>query len=422
MRTVNELSQALAKEHGELIEFTKNHTKGDGTHDYDSAALEEVERRSAAIKSLNDEREQAIRLEDTIAQSVKAMDDFKRPTRPAQHPGNGGDGGGEQNTKSVGQQFVDGDWYLQRGPSTQMQPIIANFDGLDMKSWTNGVSEAMAIKTTMTTSAGWAPFIPRSQLVVPMGQIQPVIGDLIPQEDTTVPGTQYMEETLYTNNAALVVEGATKPEAALGYTPRNVTMAKIAVNLPITDEQLTDVPQVRGMIDNRLSLMVRQSEDGYLLNNTASNGFDGFLQKSGVQNIAQGSVPIPTAVLSMMTQIEFQPGFATVSGLVMNPTDWQTYVEYQISTGAYLVGAPTDSPIKTMWGMPIIRTNIMPQGTILMGDFMRYSQILRRMALNIQVGWINDDFTKNIQRIQAEERMVLMILRASAFGTITSVH
>ncbi len=330
-------------------------------------------------------------------------------------------GGAAFDARSLGQRFVESEAYSGRGGDTKVRPIEARFDGLSAKSWQDGAYDGGALKATFSTASGFAPFIPRSDRVVPLGQIQPVIADLIPQETTSVPGGKYMVEEVYTNNAAIVPEGTTKPEAALRFREQLFSMAKIAVTLPVTDEQLADVPQVRGIIDNRLALMVRQKEDGYLLNNTAVNGFDGFLVKSGVQTRALGTDPLPTAILDLMTSIEYEPGFASVTGLIMNPKDWQGYVSYQISTGAYLVGSPSDAAITTMWGMPIVRTNRMPQGKALLGDFRSYSEILRREELSIRVGYINTDFVDNIQRILAEERVSLEIFRASAFGIVTGI-
>ena len=105
----------------------------------------------------------------------------------------------------------------------------------------------------------------------------------------------------------------------------------------------------------------------------------------------------------------------------MNPLDWAGYVTYQTTTGAYVAGSPDSSAITTMWGMPIVPTNRMPAGTALLGDFRTFAEILRREDLTIRVGYINSDFVNNIQRILAEERMVLNIYRASAFAKVTGI-
>lgn len=390
---------------------------------------EEMPRRVEELKSLTATLEASKSMDEELARNRDELKSISGLDRRYGISGGSSDGAGtssdiaRQDFRSVGQMFVDSQEFKTHSGSTDVRPIKALIAGADPSTWTTGghVSGLDSIKATLSDATGYAPFIPRSPRLIPIAQLPPVIADLIPQENTDVPGGKYMEETLYTNNADLTLEGGLKPEAALGFAERSFSMAKIAVTLPVTDEQLADVPQIRGIIDNRLGLMVRQTEDRYLLTNVAANGFDGFLVNSGVQAVSGATGAIPTNVLKAITLIEFQPGFATVTGLVMNPLDWQTYVTYQVSTGAYLLGSPMDSPINTMWGMPIVRTNRMPQGTILLGDFRTYSEILRRQELQIDVGWINDDFSRNIQRIRAEERMVLQIFRAAAFAKITGV-
>ena len=409
-----------------------------------SARLDQVETLDVAAKRafvteelprLNDEiksMDEALMIDtDLIANRERVQDELKSMqeiNRSGLFVGNDPlfGGGARRDMRTLGQKFVDGKEYQafkSAGADTKYSPIEVKFEGAEAnpKEWQ---ADALgdSVKATLTTANGFAPYIPRSNLVVPLGQIKPVIADLIPQENTTVPGGKYMEEILYTNTADIVPEGTIKPEAALRFQEVLFSMAKIAVTLPITDEQLEDVPQIRSIIDARLGLMVRQKEDRALLYNTNATGFDGFLVKPSVQALAIGGMPLMTGVLRLITQVENSPGFANVDAIVMNPLDWFSYVTYQTTIGSYVAGNPaTDGAIKTMWGKTIIVTNQINQGTLLLGDFATYAQIFRRLELLIRVGWANDDFLKNMQRILAEERMVLQILRGSAFGQLTGI-
>ncbi|BCM89052.1 hypothetical protein IAD21_00895 [Abditibacteriota bacterium] len=365
------------------------------------------------------------------AEMLRYQDQIRTSMKMANLPnyqgmfGGGGSGTSRIDLRSPGQRFVESAEYKERSADLKMRPIEAKFEGDagNIKAWLSGKEEDAAIKATLTTTAGFAPFYPRTDRVVPLGQIAPIIADYIPHTTTTMAGGRYMEETTYTNTAAIVPEGTAKPEAALAFTERQFQMIKVAETLPVTDEQLADVPQIRGVIDNRLGLMVRQAVDGLLLNNTAATGFDGFLQKASVQNVAQAAgEALPTTVLRAITQIQYQPGFANPTAFFMNPLDWLGYVTYQTTTGAYVVGSPSDSAIMTMWGRPIVPTNRMPQGTALIGDFQTYSEIYDREELNIRVGYIGNDFINNILRILAETRFTLNIYRGSAFAKITGIN
>lgn len=413
-RKLNNLRQELDTRTDAVLQLSAGEKK--------SFFEEELPRRENEIKSLHE----LIQTDsDLVALRERNQLEMKASMATDRMGLFGGGGQAAVDGRSLGERFTQSEAYLNRSENLKMMPIEAKLDNVNTQNWQmqGATNDPSNMKATFTGANGFAPFIPRSNLIVPLGQIKPVIADLIPQENTDVAGGKYMEEYIYQNNAAVTPEGTVKPEAALGFREVLFGMAKIAVTLPVTDEQLQDVPQVRALLDNRLGLMVRQQEDAALLNNIASNGFDGFLVKAGVQTRALGAdEPIATGVLALITSIEFDPGFASVSALVMNPQDWFKYVTYQTTTGAYVAGNPaTESAITSMWGMPIIRTNRMPMGTALMGDFATYAAIFRRMELAITVGWINDDFIRNIQRIIAEERATLQILRASAFGKLTGI-
>lgn len=418
MSNLKEKSQELHARREELFRMTQNPGNITGSQ------AEEIRRRNQEIKSLCDEVTRLRDMEHIAtdnARELRALGQTVRtvPFSGAQGTGESGEAWKNQgmDTRTLGERFVESDAFRMRNGDTSMSPIVTDLPGISVKSLS-------ALKATMTTAAGWAPFVPRSPRVIESATRRPVIADLIPQEDTLVPGFKYMEETTFTNNAASVGEGEEKPESTLQLTERTVTMAKIATTLPVTDEQLDDVPQIRSYIDNRLTLQVELAEESGLLNYVnLDDGFDGFMTKSGVQTHAKGSDPIPTAVFKAMTKVRWT-GYAEPTGIIMHPNDWQDIVTLQETTGGYiwtLPGAPNGAPEPRLWGLPVVVTNAMAENTALLGDFRMFSQIMRRMGIRIDIGYSNDDWVKNIQRIRAEERLALLIYRASAFVKLTGV-
>lgn len=385
-----------------------------------AATLEEIDAKAKVFEEdMND-----VRAAQENAAALKSLNTIDRKVAF-------GNGGGQEaasvDMRSLGQRITESAEFRSGLPGIKSAPFNIEIDGHIVNGTTSLPPEVeAAMKTTMTTAAGWAPFGFRQPGFVESAQRTPTLADLIPQDTIDSPIFYYMEETTFTNNAAYVAEGTTKPESAFALTSRTVEAAKIATTLPVSEEQLEDIPQARAYIDNRLTFQIQLAEESALLNFTnGANKWDGFLQKSGVQTQAAGTDPTPTAVLKAMTKIQYSPGFAGVAtGIAMNPTDWQNVLTLQETTGAYIwsmPSAPTQMPDARMWGMTVRPVAAMTQGTSLLGNFRVFSHIWRRSGLSIRMAYANDDALLNLVRIIAEERLALVISRASAFAKITGL-
>ena len=299
--------------------------------------------------------------------------------------------------------------------------LRANIPNVSLKS----LEFADTVKATMMTTTGWPPYPtmgPRPPVLTAVQQ--PVVADLVPQDDTTQPSILYYEETTYTENADWVAEGGPKPEAALGLTLRNQPVCKLAVMLPISEEQAMDVPQVRGYIDGRLKLMLKRKEEAGLLRGTGTPPqIRGFHNVVGIGSIAKaGTEDNPDAILRAITDVNSIQGYANASGVVMNPLQWLAIRLLRTQTGDYIWGHPALQGPATLWGLPVIPTNAETAGVALVGDFAGYSHISRRLGIRVDIGYINDDFQKDIERIRMEERLCLEVYRAKAFEEVTALN
>src|SRR4051812_33350679 len=252
---------------------------------------------------LNDSMKSLEPLENEHAQMVRAQERLKTLSEPRDgHPGfpmnhqlvpNGSGlvpNGQVANHLPLGKMFYDG--FVKAGRRKEQQIAIEDFD------------TAVYLKTTMATTAGWAPPVIRTGRLVEDEQRPVQVLDVVPSNTTTAAAVVYMEETTFTNAAAETAEAGSYAESALALTEQTSPVRKIATFIPVTDEQLEDVPQVQGYLNNRLPFMLRQRLDTQIVsgNGTAPN-LRGIVNVVGVQTQARGTDPVPDAIYKAMVKV-----------------------------------------------------------------------------------------------------------------------
>lgn len=277
------------------------------------------------------------------------------------------------------------------------------------------------LKATLLTSSGWAPQAVRSPRLVDFATRPPTILDYIPTVTTDQVSVVFMEETTFTNAAVEIAEGAAKPAATLIYTERTSTARKIAVFLPVSDEQLEDVARMRSIIDNRLSLMVRQRlASQILVGDGIAPNLKGLLNTAGINTQAKAADPTPDAVYKAMV-LCMTVGFATPDLAVFNALDWQDVKLLRTADGLYIWGNPADASPNRIWGLPVVIEQGLTQNTAVVGAFGEFSELDIKKGLTVEVGYNNDDWTKNLQTLRAEIRAAIVFYRPSAFAQVTGV-
>jgi HK97 family phage major capsid protein len=280
------------------------------------------------------------------------------------------------------------------------------------------------LKALLTSGTGWVPESIRSGRIEDLPTRPLQVADIIPQTTTSQSSVTYMEETTFTNAAAEVDEGGTYAEATLALTERTSAVRKIGVWLPVTDEQLEDVPQVRGYINNRLPFMVRQRLDSQLLVGSGAGTptqIRGLLNVVGIQTQAKGADPTPDAVYKAMTKVR-TIGFAEQSAAVFHPNDWQDVRLLRTTDGIYIWGNPSDAGPERIWGLRVVLAIALTENTGVVGDFDTFSELAVRRGIDVQVSNSHSTFfTEGKQAIRADIRAAFVVYRPTAFCTVTGI-
>lgn len=278
------------------------------------------------------------------------------------------------------------------------------------------------MKTTMTTAAGWAPQAIRTGRMVEYAARPVQVLDLIPGNNTNQNAVVYMEETTFTPAATEIAEGTVYPEAALAYTERSSSVRKIAVFIPVTDEQLEDIPQIQGVLNNRLPFFLRQRLDSQIVNgNGTPPNLTGLSSLSGIQTQARSTDPGPDAIYKAIVKVRVT-GRASPSAVVYHPTDWQNVRLLRTADGIYIWGSPTDAGPDRIWGLPVAQTDSYSAGTAYVGDFAGFSELVQKRGIEVKVSDSHSDFFINgKQAVRADFRVALVWYRPAAFCSVTGL-
>jgi hypothetical protein len=381
-----------------------------GNNDYKDS---EIKRRHAELSAIGAEEDRLRLLEEIATATEQRYKAQQTPVGGMVFPG--------QSTSSNG---VTKSWEPPKSLHDQIttSPGFKEFKAGQLSQVTLAL-DATEFKTLITL-ANIYPQVDR-QATVDMALEERTVADLMNSSNTTGNTVEYFEETLVTNAATTVAEGAPKPESALGWTLRTEPIRKIATWIPATSESLDDVGQLEADIRGRLAFMIRRIEEAQILSgNGVGQNLTGLLNRPNIQTQAKGTDPNPDAIYKAMQKIRGSAGqgFAEPTAVVVNPADWTLIKLLRTTDGIYLWGNPSDEGPDRIWGKPVRQTTAMAQGTALVGAFRPWAEVVRRQAITVTLSTEHASyFIENKVAILAEERIGLKVMRPSAFCTVTGI-
>lgn len=283
-----------------------------------------------------------------------------------------------------------------------------------------------SVKAAITSGGASAgPLIQpdRIGMILPMDQ-RLFLRDLLNWGRTTSNAIEYVQELLYTNNAAPVAELATKPESDLTFEMKSAPVATIAHWIKASKQVLADAPMLQSYINGRLMYGLKLKEEQQLLKGSGVglnlNGI--YTQATAYANpgvTVQAETPIDRLRLAML-QVALSE-FDT-DGIVLNPIDWAGIELTKTTDNAYLFASPTGQVAPTLWGRPVVATQAMTAKDFLVGAFRMGAQGWDREDANIEVSTEDgQNFVQNALTIRCEERVGLTVFRPAAFakGSLT---
>jgi HK97 family phage major capsid protein len=243
----------------------------------------------------------------------------------------------------------------------------------------------------------------------------------LPMETSQI---EILQHTSTTGAAGAVAEGALKPEAVLTIQHLTLTAVKLAVHGAVSWEIAEDFINFSSYTYGELTSMVIDKENDSFINGTGTSGeMLGPLSTSGILTHASGSDPTPLDSLELAaTALRVGSALATADLLVLHPSTWSAIRRTKDSQDRYLTQPdPTVGEANSAWGIPVITTTQIAAGAGVMLDSTKFGRVYVRSPLSVRTGWTEDDFTRNLTRFVAEERVVLAVERPAAVLKLTGL-
>ncbi|MCM2440565.1 phage major capsid protein [Agrobacterium vitis] len=277
--------------------------------------------------------------------------------------------------------------------------------------------EIKATITSATTDANGSAgglVIPHRDQLVMMPKRRLAIRNLLNVVQVSSGSVEYPEQTGRVNNAAMVAEGGLKPQSDLKFDMKTVPIRTIAHWMKASKQILEDSPQLRDFIDQELRYGLALVEEGQILYG------DGTGQNlTGMVSRATGfAAPMVIADANEIDKIGLAILQASLTntppdGIVIHPSDWWRMRLTKDADGKYLLGDPQTAVQPSLFGLPVVTTEAMTADKFLVGSFQSQT-LYDRWEARVEVGFENDDFTRNLVTILGEERIGLATKRPEA--------
>lgn len=312
-----------------------------------------------------------------------------------------------EEAKSAGQIFTESDQFKQFASGGFARNEHARID--TKATLTNSTAAAAG-------SLGTALQVTRLPGVVEAPRRTMTIRALLAQGNMDGQSIEFVREHSATANAAMVAEGAAKPQSDFRLEIVSTSAKVIAHTMKASRQVLSDVSAVRSMIDSRLSYGLDLVEENQLLNGdgTGQNLLGIIPQATAYSNPLTGGDSTSIDKIRLMV-LQASLALLPADGIVINPADWAWIELLKDTTGRYIIGQPQGNIGATLWGLPVVPSMAMTIDKVLVGAFRTGAQLFDRWQTTIETGYENDDFTKNLVTILAEKRLALATYRPGAF-------
>jgi len=235
----------------------------------------------------------------------------------------------------------------------------------------------------------------------------------------------WVEQQGIEGSAAMTGEGLAKSQVDFNLVEANAQVKKITAYTKVSTEMLEDVDQIQSTIQNQLLHEIDKVEETQLLTGVGTtiylNGITKYAQTLDLVAVEDSFGLNKSnrwdAISAAITQIEENLG-GQANAIFMRASDVFIMTNgAKTTTGEYVYPVTVTPDGTFIYGVRVIKTNSIPAGYFLVADMTKF-YINDRTPVMVEMGYENDDFTKNFVTIRAEKRLESHIMANDVEGFV----
>jgi len=269
--------------------------------------------------------------------------------------------------------------------------------------------KAVGAMTFATNVTGQMPQAEREAGITRIQRRSPYLLELVNVGSIMSNLWEWVEQKLPEGGAAMTGEGLAKSQADFDLVLASATVKKVTAYIKVTKEMLDDIALLRSEIDQELTEIINLKIDEQILSgdgltvNLAGIQLNAVAFAAGafaVNVVTPNNADVLRVAANQIENALFTPNY-----IIMNPTDIARLDLDKGTDGHYVYRPLTNSYGLQVSGIPVVSNTGMAVDNFLIGDFTK-SGVRFKEGITINVGYENDDFTKNFVTILAEARLV----------------
>lgn len=307
--------------------------------------------------------------------------------------------------KSMGERVTESKQFAEF-KSGDRRSFKINFQGDDYKAIVNATGQNQ-------------PLVPAERLpgILTEPNRRLTIRDLIPKARTSSNFIEIPKENVFTDNSGpqagnspTEYENVTKGESDATFTLDTCPVTTYAHFIRASTQVLADATQLNSYINGRMMYFLKLKEEADLLTGDGASGRLRGLWRYGTpynRGTPTGDTRLDTlrkAKLELALR-NYQP-----EGYILNPADWDVIEGQKDADRRYIYGDPSRGLQPTIWGLPVVLTNSMPEGSFLCAQFSVASTLWDREDASLAMSTEDStNFQTNMVTIRVEERLAHVV-------------